>query len=436
MRIPLTHGRNAAFAVVLGATGAAAMTLPQSANAATCGGSYTVQSGDTLAAIAQRCDTSVNALMEANPQIDNPRVIRVGWELDMPGARSGGETQARAGAGSPDRARAPQQQQQPGPGAAIARSIVGTLAGAIGSEDGKDISELQPEDFLDVGDADRRVSVQPKAGAAGAPVTIRGSGFEPGEDVTIGAGPPEAEWKGLVTARADAEGDVVANVKVPDWAENADEVVFVIDTQAGRTFTTDRFDVVDASDPDAPRGGIVALEGRVTQGTECKMLETPDGDRYALVSDDVGITMGEYVEIEGRRADASFCMAGEDTIDVGLIREVTPPDERDEPRAALPAGFVTAAWAARGGNCARPEFDVTANSAGGQVVETSLDGSPRTGYVRVGEDPAFIFDQPRRELALEQRSRSTMTVMPPESGPVDLGGVTVESGGTVFYRCG
>lgn len=44
---------------------------------------YTVESGDTLSEIAQRFDTSVEALMEAN-DLDDPDVLGVGDELIIP----------------------------------------------------------------------------------------------------------------------------------------------------------------------------------------------------------------------------------------------------------------------------------------------------------------------------------------------------------------
>lgn len=47
---------------------------------------YTVQSGDTLFEIAARFDTSVNALVRANPEIEDPRVIFPGQVLVLPGS--------------------------------------------------------------------------------------------------------------------------------------------------------------------------------------------------------------------------------------------------------------------------------------------------------------------------------------------------------------
>lgn len=45
---------------------------------------YTIKPGDTLSALAQRYGTTVQALMQANPQIKNPNLIYVGATLNIP----------------------------------------------------------------------------------------------------------------------------------------------------------------------------------------------------------------------------------------------------------------------------------------------------------------------------------------------------------------
>lgn len=49
---------------------------------------YTIQSGDTLSALAREWGTTVSAIMDANPQLSDPNVIKAGATLVVPG---GGE---------------------------------------------------------------------------------------------------------------------------------------------------------------------------------------------------------------------------------------------------------------------------------------------------------------------------------------------------------
>lgn len=51
-----------------------------------CGTSYTVQQGDTVAAIAQRCGSTIDALIDANPDLEDPARISIGQELALPAA--------------------------------------------------------------------------------------------------------------------------------------------------------------------------------------------------------------------------------------------------------------------------------------------------------------------------------------------------------------
>lgn len=58
------------------------------------------------------------------------------------------------------------------------------------------------------------------------------------------------------------------------------------------------------------------------------------------------------------------------------------------------------------------------------------------GYVALGEDPAFIFDQPHRELRLESRGPDGLAVLPPRESGLDLGGAWIAGDGRVFIARG
>jgi peptidoglycan DL-endopeptidase LytF len=70
------------LAVVVSSLG---LVGPASAQVA-CGDSVTVVSGDTLRKIATRCDTTVDALLRANPQIKDRNKIYPGQVFMLPGA--------------------------------------------------------------------------------------------------------------------------------------------------------------------------------------------------------------------------------------------------------------------------------------------------------------------------------------------------------------
>lgn len=73
--------------IIVGALLLASMGfVPQALAQSDCGTSVTVVRGDTLREIAYRCDTTVSALMRANPQIKNANLIYPGQVLVLPGA--------------------------------------------------------------------------------------------------------------------------------------------------------------------------------------------------------------------------------------------------------------------------------------------------------------------------------------------------------------
>ncbi len=45
---------------------------------------YTIQSGDTLTSLAERFNTTVSAILQANPQITTPGLIYAGQRLVIP----------------------------------------------------------------------------------------------------------------------------------------------------------------------------------------------------------------------------------------------------------------------------------------------------------------------------------------------------------------
>lgn len=272
--------------------------LPGTAAAQTgCGAQYTVQTGDTLAAIADRCGTSVDALVEANEVVTNPARISVGWELTIPGARASLGPDAEVRPPVPDEAAEAAlaegtYQVEPGDSfASIATALQVPMRELMAANEDVDPFALRPGQAL-------RLPANPGV-PADSETPPAGQGAEgPAEEAAREPGPAEGTDARLDPANA-AERD----------AQAADE------RQAGPGRQSEED---GAAEP-------LMLEGRVQTGAECPVLRTPDGDVYSLVSADYGFMPGEYVEIEGETIDMSFCMQGKATVRVTSMTAVPAP---------------------------------------------------------------------------------------------------------------
>ncbi len=246
-----------------------------------CGASYTVRSGDTLAAIAERCATSVEALMQANPVITDPARISIGWDLAIPGAHASlgpeSEVQPRSRSGSAEAALAAGSYEvQAGDSfASIATALQVPMRALTAANKGVDPFALKPGQVLQL----------PAESEMPAPSTADAR-LEPEEEPAT---------------------DAAADQPMP--ADTAQEEPGV------------------AKDGSEPAGAVerVMLEGRVERGTECPVLQTPEGKTYSLVSSQYGFAPGEYVEIEGETVDLSFCSAGWTTVRVTSMAPAIAP---------------------------------------------------------------------------------------------------------------
>ncbi|MEQ8405275.1 MAG: hypothetical protein RKE49_09270 [Oceanicaulis sp.] len=121
----------------------------------------------------------------------------------------------------------------------------------------------------------------------------------------------------------------------------------------------------------------------------------------------------------------------------GQAGDVPPPQNAlPDDAGTVERAYLLGPWTAKGGDCARPAFDVSPTPGADRLtIETSLDGAPRTGEVRFGENAAFVFDQPDTVFSVEQRAPESLAVMPPEAGAANLGGYTIEGDGRVFIAC-
>lgn len=230
------------LAVVLLGMGAARSTLAQGP----CGSTVTVTLGDTLTAIARRCNTTVDALVEANPEITDPDRIDVGQVLTVPDAQT------------PD---APQTYVvQPGDTLTrIAAAFDVTVEALLEAN-----SAIQDRDLIYVGqrlaipDAEtrQRVTIAPTSGPPGTRVHVSAAGFPADTLVQVGAGVVDTEFGIVEDARTDGSGTLAIDILIPEFAEPGEQwvvVVRVLEAEApGPRATSNVFEVIR---PD--QGGLI-----------------------------------------------------------------------------------------------------------------------------------------------------------------------------------
>lgn len=349
-----------------------------------CGTSYAIEPGDTLYKVSQRCNVGLTRIMELNPNV-NARDLSVGQSIRLArGTRADGET----GTDYRNGTRRGAETYRVGRGEtlySIAQAVGVSVIELLNANGSIDPTDLAVGDIIDVptDTPSAAVRITPESGPPETQVTLRARNLRPNDWVTIGVGRASSEWRAIGQARADAQGDISADVGLPDWADPGDSLIYVLDTDRGMTLKSGRFDVTapnrntGGDDDDTDR---ITLEGRVGQGAECATLTTADGDVWSLTSADTGFTEGEYVRVTGARKAAAFCQQGLGTIDVARMEEIDAPDDRRDDRNGRNTDMLTLEGrVGQGAECA------TLTTADGDVWSlTSADIGFTTGeYVRV-----------------------------------------------------
>jgi LysM repeat protein len=152
-------------------------TLPLQPTVQPCGLLYTVQPGDTLIQIANRCGTTAQAIVNANTNLATVNdVLFAGSVLTMPG--------------------------QPA-------------------------LPVDPDDGL-TRDLEPLVALMPLSGPPGSTVTFIANGFPPETEVVIAAGLPFSEYNELDRLTTDDDGALMGEITVPDFLAD-DEIVVVVE---------------------------------------------------------------------------------------------------------------------------------------------------------------------------------------------------------------
>ncbi|MEZ4869175.1 MAG: LysM peptidoglycan-binding domain-containing protein [Caldilineaceae bacterium] len=233
-----------------------------------CGGSVTVAAGDTLYRIAARCNTTVRAILAANPQIRNPNIIYRGQVLTLP---TGNDS---AGNGNPNETTVSIAPTAGPPGTLItvtARNFPANMAVTVGigepeSEPVASISattdaagtlniqvavpeNAQPNQRFVVlvfvpgqgnvratsqgfittsGESGSTVSIAPSQGEAGTTVQLEATGFAPNIPVEIGFGRVNSEYDVIAQTITNENGALSRRVSVPPFAQPDDRYVFTV----------------------------------------------------------------------------------------------------------------------------------------------------------------------------------------------------------------
>lgn len=212
-----------------------------------CTSSVTIEHGDTLGEIAQRCDVSVSALMQANPGI-KPRRLQIGQTVALPisaGAASGANTDA---ATAPDNDTNPGADPSPG-GVGATPGYGAGAAGSLGGAVGATSPATRPG--APAGQAGQAaVSVTPASGAPGARILIEGRNFSSSEKIEVSYGRAGAEPTRIGEVTASAQGDFSAQTIAPADAQPGLQLVFYARGAGGQVVQTEPF-TVDAGQPTA-----------------------------------------------------------------------------------------------------------------------------------------------------------------------------------------
>ena len=228
--------RLAAAALLFGsaATAQAQATKPEPP----CGERYVVEEGDTLHAIARRCDVALAEIMQRNPGLGEPPEIARGTELDLGAPAT--ETDAAS--------RMETYTVQVGDTLhSIARDLGLSLVELMAANPEVDPAALSIGEELAVpGDRPAAtVELIPETGVPGEMIALRVGQLRPNDWVTVGAGPQASEWQPIREAQVGEDGELSTQVAVPDWAEKGQRIVFVVDTDRGLTFKSAPFAVTE-----------------------------------------------------------------------------------------------------------------------------------------------------------------------------------------------
>jgi LysM repeat protein len=189
-----------------------------------CGEIVTVTLGDTLWSIAQRCNTTVQAIVQENPEITNPDRISVGMRLRMP---------IDIDRPDPDPDTMTYLVRPPDTLAAIAERFGVTVEEMLEAnpeiDDPEDI-EAGQELVIPPTGLHPQVEIEPTAGPPGTEIQVLASDYPTDIPLTVGLGRWASEPTVSHEVTADDEGNVNTTITLPDEATSGEEWVVLVQT--------------------------------------------------------------------------------------------------------------------------------------------------------------------------------------------------------------
>jgi LysM repeat protein len=174
--------------------------------------------GDTLTSISQRCNTSVEAFLEANPEVTDRDLIYVGQELAVPDAQTPDTPQTYVVKAGDTLTR-------------IAAAFDVTVEALL-----EENPAIQDRNLIYVGQrlalpgagVTQRVTVTPTSGPPGTRVHVSAAGFPANAEVQVGAGVVNSEFGIVEDARTDDDGKLTREIILPEFVEAGEEWVVVV----------------------------------------------------------------------------------------------------------------------------------------------------------------------------------------------------------------
>lgn len=321
------------------------------AQAERCGVTYTVRAGDTMGVIATRCATSVEALMQANPEVSDPARISIGQELAVPPAGDEADAAKPADAAAAEWARrrdaaavpllaAGRYAVEPGDDmASIATKLGVPLRELLAANEAIDPFALQPGQVLALPDPEDLDAIEPPpVAAAGDPevandVTAAAGGVA-GTDAGAKSDPP-----GRYTVEpGDSLSRIAAKAGVPlDALIAANERVKPRALRPGQSLVLPDVARNEDADPGASNAGTGAeAEAETAPGTGDQPGDQPEPRSADPAGAGTGRSVGTAGEPERYRVEPGDSLAGIAARTGVRLAELMAVNEGVEPRALRP----------------------------------------------------------------------------------------------------